>query len=133
MATLSTVSEVRALGNLPASAKLDDAIIQPHLDSAGRELTTWIGDYSTAAGDKLADCKEAEQCLTMAYLLPVLNTLYTQGAVSIQKELGEIDLMFHSPEDTETVVEKWVDRARSRMTQYVNLGGATKPMGWYAI
>lgn len=133
MAALSTIAEVRALGNLPASAKLEDEIIQPHLDAANRELTAWVGDYSGATDDKLADCKEAEQCITMAYLLPVLNTLYTNGATTIQKELGSIELMFHTPDDMEKVIEQWLERAKSRMAQYVNSGGTTKPMGWYAV
>lgn len=133
MAAISTISEVRALGNLPASAKLGDPIIQPHLDSASRELTVWIGDYSSATGDKLADCKEAEQCITMAYLLPVLFTLYTNGATTIQKELGEIELMFHTPDDMEKVVKQWLDRAKSRTINYINSGGTIKPMGWYAV
>ncbi len=133
MAPLSTVTEVRALGNLPASDKLADPIIEPHLSSASRELTSWIGDYSSATEDKLADCKEAEGCLAIAYLLPVLNTMYTNGIVSLQKELGEIELMFHSPDDMDKVIDKWRERAQSRMASYVNEGGDHKPMGWYAV
>ena len=32
-------ADVRALGGLPAIEKMGDSVIQPHLDSAGRELT----------------------------------------------------------------------------------------------
>ena len=131
--SLSTASDVRALGNLPPVGKLPDAIIQPHLDSAGRELKTWIGDYSAATGEKVADCKEAECCICLAYLLPVLNTLYTNGVVSLQKEIGDVELMFHSPEDLQLVAERWLARAKARVAQHsaAESGGAS--VRFYAI
>lgn len=131
--SLSAISDVREIGNLPPVAKLADAVIAPHLAAAGRELASWIGDYSGSTGDKLADCKEAECCICMAYLLPVLNTLYTQGVTTLQRELGSLDIMFSSPDDQKTLVEMWLDRAHSRVTSYINTGSARRPLGFYAI
>ena len=133
MAALSTIVEVRTLGNLPAVDKIADSIIQPHLDSAARELVKWVGDYSTATGDKLAACVEAEGCICMAKLLPVINTMFTDGIITLQKEIGEIDLMFHRPEDLQLVIDWWWDRAKSAVSAYTSSGGSINPIGWYAI
>ena len=133
MAALTTIDDIRAYGNLPPKEKLDDTVIQPHLNSAVREITRWIGDYSGATGDKKDACKEAEACLTMAYLLPVLNTLYTEGVATIQKEIGEMELMFHSPEETKSLVEYWEERAREVLAEYIDEGDGVGRVRWYAI
>lgn len=130
---LSSVSEVRVFGKLPASGQLPDATITPHLDSAGRELTYWVGDYSTASGDKLAACKEAEQCICMAYLVPVLNTLYTEGTTTLQSELGGMNVRFHDQNDQKMLAEMWMDRARSRVAEYIAGKKSSRAIGWHAV
>jgi len=130
---LATINDVRQLGRLPDSSKLPDEYIQPHLDAAERELTRWIGNYSDAGGDKLNACIEAECCICIAYLLPVLNTFYTQGITSLQKELGEMDFLFHSPSDLEKLQNQWLERARNRVADYITSNKEKPVIGWYAI
>lgn len=131
--SLSTVADVRAFGKLPVATQLVDTIIQPHLDAAGRELRSLIGDYSGAFGDKLDDCKEAEQCICLAYLMPVLNTLYTEGTTTLQQELGGMNVRFHSQEDQQNLSDMWMQRARSRVAKYINSGTQRRPVSFHAI
>lgn len=128
--SLATLTDVRSMGNIPSG--IGDAVLQPHLDSAARELKDWIGTYTGATGDKRARCIEAECCLTIAFALPVLNTFYTPGIPTIQKELGELDFMFHDVDDLDKLIEKWKDRARSAVANWVDLGDK-KRIGWFAI
>ncbi len=126
---LATITNVRALGRLPDSEKLTDADVQVQLDSAARELKSWIDTYeSTTDADKANACVEAESCICMAYLLPVINTLFTQESTVLQRQIGETDFLFLSPEDTQTQQEYWMNRARGRMAEYMSVatGG-----GWF--
>lgn len=129
---LATLQNVRDLGNLPDSTKLDDSILQPHLNSAARRLEKWIGTYSSATGTKKERCIEAECCLTLAYATPVLNTFFTQGVTTLQKEMGDMEYLFHSPEDLEGIVTMWEDRARDAIAEYMHKG-ERPAVGWYAI
>jgi hypothetical protein len=133
MAALSSIAEVRTLGRLPDAIKLPDMFIQPHLDAANRELIRWIGDYSGVTGSQIAQCKEAEGCLCIAYLLPVMNTFFTQGAITIQKEIGDMDFLFHSPDDLEKLIEYWMNRAKKATADMVEDRGVSGIIGWYAI
>lgn len=136
MTPVGTISDVRTLGRLPDSVKLPDAVITPHLASAARELAGWVGDYSGADGDMLDALKEAEGCLCMAYLLPVLNTFYTQGLSTLQKEMGDMDFLFHSPNDLDRVIERWRDRARLAAGPYILADASSSSAGeikWEAI
>jgi len=128
---LSSASDVRELGKLPDSSKLSDPVIDIQLEAAARELTSWIGTYSAATGEKALACIEAECCICMVYLLPVLNTFYTEGLAGVQKEMGEMDLLFHSVSDIERLQEYWIKRARTRVSSYVSTGGDR--MYWGAV
>ena len=121
--SLASISDVRRIGRLPDSEKLPDADIAVHLESASRELTAWIGSYeSDADAEKQEACTEAECCITMAYLLPTMNTLFPGTLSGIEKQIGESEFSYHSPEQTRQLREFWMSRARSRMTPYmVNL------------
>lgn len=137
---LTSIDKVRQLGNLPAVAKLSDDLIRPHLDSASRELKTWVSDYATAKGDALAAYIEAEGCITIAYLLPVLNTFFTNGITTFQKEVAESEIFFHSPDDLDIIIEKWMDRARSRIDNYLEDNAVSDDesvvasgLSWYVI
>lgn len=117
---LADIEYIREFGKLPEESKLPDDRIQHHLDSACREIRRWIGAYGAEQDeDKRADIIEAEACLTMAYLLPVLNTFYTAGITSLQKEIGESEFLFHSPEDMQSLCKEWESRARKRMLPYM--------------
>jgi len=125
---IADIDIVRDFGRLPGPDKLPDAVIEPHLVSAGAELRRWIGDYAaTTDADKRAACQEAEACLCLAYLLPVLNTFYTEGIPTIKKETGDIEFRFHDPADLDRVIERWLARARRSVADY---GGDTDA-GWY--
>lgn len=130
--TLATIQDVRDLGNLPDETKLVDGVLSPHLASAERELYKWIGDYSSATGDKRKRCVEAEACLTMSFAIPVLNTFFTEGITTLQKELGEMDFQFHSVDDLDELVEYWRDRARGAVAEWLHQG-ERKQMGWFAV
>ena len=133
MAVLSTITELRTLGNLPAAEKLPDATLLPHLEAAARELVTWVDDCETATGEKLAACKEAEQCIAMSYIIPVLNTFYTEGIATVQKEVGEMPFLFHNPDDALVVAKNWYDRARKSMKQYIIETDGVGGINFYAI
>lgn len=126
------VDDVRNIGNLPDSSKLPDSVLEPHLQSARRLLTKWIGSYSAATGNKKERCIEAEACLTMYYALPILNTFFTQGITTLQKEIGEIEFQFHSPQEMEILRETWKSRATDAVAEWISWGDR-HPIGWYAI
>lgn len=132
---LATVQNVRDTGGLPDSGKLADSKITPHLDAAAREIKRWIGDYSSVSGDDLADCIDAESCLTMAYLLPVLNLLCPEAISTFQKEYGELGLNFLDAKDQEIIAEKWITRARTAVSNLKNEIPAqgVPAIGWNAV
>lgn len=130
--SLATIQNVRDIANLPDITKLADTVLQPHLSSAERLLYKWIGSYTGAAGDKRTRCIEAESCLTMYYATPVLNTFFTEGITTLQKELGDMDFLFHRPDELETIQQTWHDRARDAVAEWLNEGDRP-PIGYYAI
>lgn len=130
---LSTIQELRNFGGLPDSAKIPDEKITPHLEAASRMLTSWIGDYSDAADEKAECCKEAECCICMSMLMPVLNTFYTADLASVQKNVGEMDFIFHSPGDTRQVQQDWMERARKAVAVYISEYRTIEQSEWVAI
>jgi len=108
---LAIIPDVRSLGGLPEA--VEDAVIKPHLESAARRIKKIIGDYE--AVDAVAEDEdaiiEAEACMTMYLLLPVLHTFYTQGLPGMQKELGDMEFLFHNPDQMFQVRQNWHDRA----------------------
>jgi hypothetical protein len=116
MTPLSYPTDVRVIGRLPE--RIADAEIRPHLQSAGRVLFGWIGDYSQAAGDDFEAAKEAECCICMALMIPILHTFFTEGAPKYTKEIGEVEFMFHNPAQSAEVAEHWMDRARGAVRRY---------------
>lgn len=135
---LSSVANVRTFAGkrLPASPGLTDDQITPHLDAAARELKAWIGEYESASDtDKVAACKEAEACLTIAGVLPTQNVFFTQGITTLQKEIGEVDFLFMSPDDLETAVKAWRERAERAVQPYISDAdnSGSRGMRYYAI
>jgi hypothetical protein len=130
MATLAYPIDVRNLGRLPE--RIADAEIRPHLESAGRMLFGWIGDYSQAAGDNRDAAKEAECSIAMALMIPVLHTFFTEGAPKYTKEIGEVEFMFHNPSQSEQVARRWMDRARDAIRRY-RANAAETDMDFFAI
>lgn len=121
---LATTDEVRTFGRLPDATKLVDDDIIPQLDAAARELASWLGAYETTDDVAKQDaCIEAECCICVAYLLPVLNTFHTQESTVMQRQIGDTDFLFHGPEDIGTYQEYYMDRARHRVAQYMAATG----------
>lgn len=119
---LASVTDVRTFAGkrLPPAPGLTDDQITPHLDAAARELAEWIGAYAdTTDTDKAAACKEAESCLTIANVIQTQNTFFTQGISSLQKEIGETDFLFMSPDDLKTAIQGWRDRAERAVKAYI--------------
>jgi len=135
MAALATIAEVRQLGGLPVSTKLNDSKIEPHLEAASRQLRREVGDYSGYAGDDLADCKDAECSLCMAYLIPVLNMICPEALSTVQKEYGDLGLNFYGADDQQTVIEMWRDRASAAISRIKNEQPpqGIPTIGWHAI
>jgi hypothetical protein len=133
MAPVSTTEEVRQFGRLPEAEHLPAPEMQPHLDAAARELVRWVGDYSAATGDKLESCKEAEMCICIAYLIPVVNTLFTEANLYAQREIGESGFLFHSPGEKNKVVDGWWERARTAVSEWSGTAGTKKSISFYAV
>lgn len=132
---LATVQNVRDTGGLPDSGKLADSKITPHLDAAAREIKRWIGDYSAVSGDDLADCIDAECCLTMAYFIPALNVLCPESLSTFQKEYGELGLNFADADEQTTIAGRWETRARNAVSNLKNEIPAqgVPAIGWNAV
>lgn len=135
---LSSVEDVRTFAGkrLPADPHLTDDQIAPHLDAAARELAEWIGSYEDASDETKQDaCKEAEACLCIANVIQTQNVFFTQGITSLQKEVGDVDFLFMSPDDLDKAVQGWRDRAeravRPYMTDFENTG--SRGVRFYAI
>lgn len=124
------IQDVREMGKLPGSDRLSDSLISPHLEAAGRELTRWIGAYDSGPvlDDVRAACLEAECCICMAYLLPGMNTFYTEGIAGLQKEIGESEFQFHSVNDLKNLAGMWMQRARKAVADYQQAGNGAI---WY--
>ena len=118
--TIAIANDVRRLGKLPLGDKIAESIIAPHLESAGRELERWLGSsYELASGVKALAIIESECCVCLSFLLPVLNTFYSQDLTSVQKELGEMDFMFHSPDEIKEITKSWYNRGYKAIAQYL--------------
>lgn len=122
---LSALSDVRSLGNLPAAGQLPDDTVTPHLNSASRELKSLIGEYeSTRDTEKQESCIEAECCICIAYLQPILQKLYIQGlAEDVDPPSGE----------WQKTADSWMDRAKSRVNDYIDDNTNRNKIGWHAI
>jgi len=112
--------DVKVIGKLPCEIECD--LIETHLESASRELERWIGEYSDSDEKKRADCFEAECCLAIAYLLPTLNTFYTEGVTTLSKEVGQVDFQFHNPQQVGVIAKTWIERAERCVAAYRDIG-----------
>ncbi len=117
---IASVKDVRDLCGLPEASKLPDHKIQPHLEASARKLKEQIGDYSDATGDKKDAVRDAECCLCMANLLPILNTLFPEDLTTAQKVMGDMDFKFNSPRAVKELVLYWKSRAEGCIQEYKN-------------
>ena len=100
---------VRDISNLPD--KVGDGVILPHLKSATKDIEARVGReiHDTDTADE--DYREAIACQTMYYLLPVINTMYLDGASKFARDCDDMDdFIFNSPGDVERVQRHWLNR-----------------------
>ena len=128
----STVQNVREVGNLPDESKLPSSRVLPHLKAAFRELEKWIGTYSSFTGDDKENVIEAECSLCMAFALPTLNTFFTEGVSTTQKEVGDMEFQFINPDDVDKTAKAWIERAKRAVSAY-NYETGQKPISFIAI
>ena len=128
----ATLQDVRDTGNLPDSGKLPDTKLTKHYQAALRELVRWIGTYTGFTGDDKENAKEAECCLTLYYALPSLNIFFTEGASTLQKEVGDMEFQFMGQDDIKKAQKQWYERARRAVADY-NYTTGKKPIGFNAI
>lgn len=104
-----TAADIRRFANLPD--KVSDEVIHPHLERGIRFVEKRAGrEITDAEGDK--DWREAAMCMTMYFLLPVINTMYLDGASSFARESDNMtDYVFCSPSQVVTIQNYWKNRA----------------------
>lgn len=104
-----TAADIRRFANLPE--KVSDEVIHPHLERGIRFVEKRAGrEITDAEGDK--DWREAAMCMTMYFLLPVINTMYLDGASSFARESDDMtDYVFCSPSQVVTIQNYWKNRA----------------------
>lgn len=104
-----TAADIRRFANLPD--KVSDEVIHPHLERGIRFVEKRAGrEITDAEGDK--DWREAAMCMMMYFLLPVINTMYLDGASSFARESDNMtDYVFCSPSQVVTIQNYWKNRA----------------------
>lgn len=104
-----TAADIRRFANLPD--KVADTVIEPHLERGLRFCEKRAGrPIDDGEGDK--DWREAAMCMTMYFLLPIINTMYLDGASSFARESDDItDYVFCSPSQVVTIQNYWKNRA----------------------
>ncbi len=104
-----TAADIRRFAKLPE--KVSDEVIHPHLERGIRFVEKRAGrEITDAEGDK--DWREAAMCMTMYFLLPVINTMYLDGASSFARESDDMtDYVFCSPSQVVTIQNYWKNRA----------------------
>lgn len=131
---ICSVNDVRIIGKLPSEDKLDDQYLTHHLLAAARELKNLIGDYADTTDQTKKDaCRYAEACLCIANALPVLNTFYTSGITTLQKELGDLDFIFNSASDVEVLQKMWRNKAKDSIGDYIEQEQESNNLGFIAI
>lgn len=121
--------DVRSLGRLPD--EFSDDQIRPHLKSADRRIRSWVGEPAEPTPEAREALAEAEACVCLSLMVPVLNVFYTQGAPRYLKQVGEIEFMFHSPEQAGSVARAWMDRAKAAVRSYRET--TSQGLDWIAI
>jgi hypothetical protein len=111
---IATTTNMRELAGWTTA--VTDARLTPHLNSAARELKTWLGadiyeQVSDDDGDDFANAAEVEACLAIAYALPSLMTFAIADGPTVPKDVEEIGFQFLTPDQVNTAVEVWKSRA----------------------
>lgn len=100
---------IRSVGNLPD--KVGDDKIAPHRLSATKDIQARAGREINDTGDEDEDYREAIACQTIYYLLPVINTMFLDGAAKFARDCDDMnDYVFMTPLEVEKVQRHWLNR-----------------------
>ena len=123
---MMTAAELRIFANLPE--KVTDEKINPHLEGAKRFVEKRAGRPITESEED-AGYREAVLCMTMYFLLPVINTLYLDGASSFAKDCEDMaDYVFNSPSQVEQIRNQWRSRAETILADLAAAEGQNNVM-----
>lgn len=103
---------VRSIANLPE--KVVDGVIRPHLVRATKDIEKRAGRAVSDIDPEDEDYREAIACRTIFYLLPVINTMYLDGADRFARDVTDMaDYVFCSPADVEKSQRYWNNRVET--------------------
>ncbi len=123
---MMTAAGLRTFANLPE--KVTDEKINPHLEGAKRFVEKRAGRPITGTEED-AGYIEAVYCMAMYYLLPVINTLYLDGASTFARDCsGMTDYVFNSPEQVEMLRNQWRNRAETVLADLATAEGQNNVM-----
>lgn len=123
---MMTAAGLRTFANLPE--KVTDEKINPHLEGAKRFVEKRAGRPITGTEDDTGYV-EAVYCMTMYYLLPVINTLYLDGASTFARDCSDMtDYVFCSPEQVEMLRNQWRNRAETVLADLATAEGQNNVM-----
>lgn len=110
---MTTAADIRAFANIPAA--VSDDVINPHLERGKRYVEKRAGrEITESAAD--ADWQEAVKCMALYFLLPVINTLYLDGASTFARDCDDMtDYVFCSPSQVAVLQNYWRNRAETIM------------------
>lgn len=118
---MMTAAGLRAFANLPE--KVTDEKINPHLEGAKRFVEKRAGRPITESEED-AGYREAVMCMTMYFLLPVINTLYLDGASTFARDCDDMtDYVFNSPSQVEVLRNQWKNRAETILADLATAEG----------
>lgn len=123
---MMTAAGLRTFANLPE--KVTDEKINPHLEGAKRFVEKRAGRPITGTEEDVGYI-EAVYCMTMYYLLPVINTLYLDGASTFARDCSDMtDYVFCSPEQVEMLRNQWRSRAETVLADLATAEGQNNVM-----
>ena len=148
--SVADAEHVRTTGNLPDG--VSEAVITPHLRTAGRRLLRWVGasayaaseieaaglgnprDFSAASAQTTA-LADAEAYLTLALGIASFNIVMTNSggnAAGIQAEgtIGDSTFRYRNMTDIEKMQESFIRHAEEAAQDYIqDDGGGGSPIG----
>jgi len=148
--SVADAQHVRTTGNLPDG--VSDAVIIPHLRTAGKRLSRWVGasayavseteaaglgnprDFSAASSQTTA-LADAEAYLALALGMASFNIVMTNSggnAAGIQAEgtIGESTFRYRNMTDIEKMQDSFIRQAEAAAQDYIaDDGGGGSPIG----
>lgn len=153
--SVADANHVRVTGHLPGDASngISDAVIAPHLRTAGRRLLRWVGasayaaseteaaglgsprNYNNAASEQTKALADAEAYLALALGITSFNIVMTNSggnAAGLQAEgvIGDSTFRYRNQSDVEKMQESFIRQAEAAAQDYIqDDGGGGSPIG----